>query len=162
MFSDPAAVGESTSKSALESSEAVSQLLNAVPDGGQMEETEWEEVIISDAHILANNVLAEDGGSAAGVALGQESQLQGDSSAEQAEKDSLGLGMPPSSEVLSPNASAKKPVVWVSFPYVMGMCDVCCVLMGQIQEIKDCWQCFARDPFCVPSAFCQFRIVPLR
>lgn len=111
MFSDPAAVGESTSKSALESSEAVSQLLNAVPDGGQMEETEWEEVIISDAHILANNVLAEDGGSAAGVALGQESQLRGDSSAEQAEKDSIGLGMPPSSEVLSPNASAKKPVV---------------------------------------------------
>uniref|UniRef100_G1N564 HMG box domain-containing protein n=1 Tax=Meleagris gallopavo TaxID=9103 RepID=G1N564_MELGA len=111
MFSDSVAVGESTSKSALESSEAVSQLLNAVPDGGQMEETEWEEVIISDAHILTNNVLAEDGGSAAGVTLGQGSQLQGDSSAEQAEKDSRGLGMPPSSEVLSTNASAKKPVV---------------------------------------------------
>ncbi|XP_072204598.1 HMG domain-containing protein 3 [Excalfactoria chinensis] len=111
MFSDPAAVGESTSKSTLESSEAVSQLLSAVPDGGQMEETEWEEVIISDAHILANNVLAEDGGSAAGVTLGQESQLRGDSSAEQAEKDSIGLGMPPSSEVLSPTASTKKPVV---------------------------------------------------
>ncbi|NXJ16166.1 HMGX3 protein, partial [Odontophorus gujanensis] len=110
-FSEPAAVGESTSKCALESSEAVSQLLSAVPDGGQMEETEWEEVIISDAHILANNVLAEDGGSAAGVTLGQESQLRGDSSAEQAEKDSTGLGMPPSSEVLSPSASAKKPVV---------------------------------------------------
>ncbi|OXB59433.1 hypothetical protein ASZ78_004792, partial [Callipepla squamata] len=110
-FSEPAAVGESTSKCALESSEAVSQLLSAVPDGEQMEETEWEEVIISDAHILANNVLAEDGGSAAGVTLGQESQLRGDSSAEQAEKDSTGLGMPPSSEVLSPSASAKKPVV---------------------------------------------------
>ncbi|XP_065590820.1 HMG domain-containing protein 3 isoform X2 [Cyrtonyx montezumae] len=110
-FSEPAAVGESTSKCALESSEAVSQLLSAVPDGGQMEETEWEEVIISDAHILANNVLAEDGGSAAGVTLGQGSQLRGDSSAEQAEKDSTGLGMPPSSEVLSPSASAKKPVV---------------------------------------------------
>ncbi|OXB76186.1 UNVERIFIED_CONTAM: hypothetical protein H355_016764, partial [Colinus virginianus] len=110
-FSEPAAVGESTSKCALESSEAVSQLLSAVPDGGQMEETEWEEVIISDAHILANSVLAEDGGSAAGVTLGQESQLRGDSSAEQAEKDSTGLGMPPSSEVLSPSASAKKPVV---------------------------------------------------
>ncbi|XP_021265933.1 HMG domain-containing protein 3 isoform X2 [Numida meleagris] len=109
-FSEPAAVGESTSKCALESSEAVSQLLNAVPDGGQMEETEWEEVIISDAHILANNVLAEDGGSAAGGTLGQGSQLRGDS-AEQAEKDSVGLGVPPSSEVPSPNASAKKPVV---------------------------------------------------
>lgn len=110
VFTEPAAVSESTSKSALESSEAVSQLLNAVPVGGQMQETEWEEVIISEAHILANNVLAEDRGSAVGVMLGQESQRQGDSSSEQAEKDSVGLGMPPSSEVPSSNASAKKPM----------------------------------------------------
>ncbi|KAM9289361.1 HMG domain-containing protein 3 isoform 2-T2 [Morus bassanus] len=101
----PAAVSESTSKSALESSEAVSQLLNAVPVGGQMQEMEWKE-----AHILANNVLAEDRGSAVGVMLGQESQRQGVSSSEQAEKDSVGLGVPPSSEVPSPNASAKKPM----------------------------------------------------
>ncbi|KAM9604051.1 HMG domain-containing protein 3 isoform 6-T7 [Morphnus guianensis] len=110
VFTEPAAVSESTSKSALESSEAVSQLLNAVPVGGQMQETEWEEVIISEAHILANSVLAEDRGSAAGVMLGQESQRQGDSSSEQAEKDSVGLGMPPSSEVPSSSASAKKPM----------------------------------------------------
>ncbi|XP_010577227.1 PREDICTED: HMG domain-containing protein 3 isoform X3 [Haliaeetus leucocephalus] len=110
VFTEPAAVSESTSKSALESSEAVSQLLNAVPVGGQMQETEWEEVIISEAHIFANNVLAEDRGSAVGVMLGQESQRQGDSSSEQAEKDSVGLGMPPSSEVPSSNASAKKPM----------------------------------------------------
>ncbi|XP_029853776.1 HMG domain-containing protein 3 isoform X5 [Aquila chrysaetos chrysaetos] len=110
VFTEPAAVSESTSKSALESSEAVSQLLNAVPVGGQMQETEWEEVIISEAHILANNVLAEERGSAVGVMLGQESQRQGDSSSEQAEKDSIGLGMPPSSEVPSSNASAKKPM----------------------------------------------------
>lgn len=75
-----------------------------------MQETEWEEVIISEAHILANNVLAEDRGSAVGVMLGQESQRQGDSSSEQAEKDSVGLGMLPSSEVPSSNASAKKPM----------------------------------------------------
>lgn len=75
-----------------------------------MQETEWEEVIISEAHLLANNVLAEDRGSAVGVMLGQESQRQGDSSLKQAEKDCVGLGMPPSSEVPSPNASAKKPV----------------------------------------------------
>uniref|UniRef100_A0A8B9TUM6 HMG-box containing 3 n=1 Tax=Anas platyrhynchos TaxID=8839 RepID=A0A8B9TUM6_ANAPL len=74
VLTEPAAVCESTSKSALESSEAVSQLLNAVPAGGQMQETEWEEVI-------------------------------------QAEKDSVGLGVPPSSEVLSPNTSAKKPLL---------------------------------------------------
>ncbi|XP_009871528.1 PREDICTED: HMG domain-containing protein 3 [Apaloderma vittatum] len=110
VFTEPAAVGESTSKSASESSEAVSQLLSAVPAGGQMQETEWEEVIISEAHILANTVPAEDRGSAVGVILGQESHRQGDSSSEQAEKDSVGLGMPPAPEVPSPNASAKKPV----------------------------------------------------
>lgn len=110
VLTEPAAVCESTSKSALESSEAVSQLLNAVPAGGQTQETEWEEVIVSEAHILANSVLAEDRGSAAGGRVGQESQPQGDSSTEQAEKDSVGLGVPPSSEVLSPNTSAKKPV----------------------------------------------------
>ncbi|NXL56440.1 HMGX3 protein, partial [Chordeiles acutipennis] len=104
------AVSESTSKSALESSEAVSQLLNAVPVGGQMKEMEWEEVIISEAHVLSNNVLAEDRRGAVGVMLGQESQRQGDSSSEQAEKDSVGLGMLPSSEVLSPNVSTKKPI----------------------------------------------------
>lgn len=110
IFTEPAAVSESTSKSALESSEAVSQLLSAAPVGGQVQETEWEEVIISEAHILANNVLAEDRGRAVGVMLGQGSQRPGDSSSEQAEKDNTGLGIPASSEVPSPNASAKKPI----------------------------------------------------
>ncbi|XP_010142931.1 PREDICTED: HMG domain-containing protein 3 [Buceros rhinoceros silvestris] len=109
-FTEPAAVSEGTSKSALESSEAVSQLLNAVPAGGQKQETEWEEVIISEAHVLTNSKLAEDKGSAVGVMLGQASQWPGDSNSEQAEKDNAGLGMPLSSEVLSPNASAKKTV----------------------------------------------------
>ncbi|KAM8994136.1 HMG domain-containing protein 3 isoform 1-T1 [Ara ararauna] len=110
VFTEPAAVSESTSKSALESSEAVSQLLNAVPVGGQMQEMEWEEVIVSEAHVLASSVLAEDGRGATGVMLSQDSQRQGESSTEQAEKDSVGMGMPLSSEVPSPNASAKKPV----------------------------------------------------
>ncbi|NXP71587.1 HMGX3 protein, partial [Ramphastos sulfuratus] len=109
-FSEPAAGSEGTSKSALESSEAVSQLLTAVPVGGQAQDTEWEEVIISEAHILANNVLGEDKGSAAGVTLGQESQQQGESSSEQAERDSAGLGLLPALEVPGPNASAKKTV----------------------------------------------------
>ncbi|XP_063269233.1 HMG domain-containing protein 3 isoform X3 [Prinia subflava] len=106
---EPTAASEGSSRSALESSEAVSQLLNAVPVGGQLPEMEWEEVIISEAHFLPNDVLAEDR-SAAGVVLGQESQRQADTS-EQAEKGSVGLGMSTSSEVLSPNASVKKPVV---------------------------------------------------
>lgn len=81
-----------------------------MPAGGQKQETEWEEVIISEAHVLTNNELAERKGSAVGVMLGQASQRPGDSNLEQAEKDNAGLGMPLSSEVLSPNASAKKPV----------------------------------------------------
>uniref|UniRef100_A0A8C5UD24 HMG-box containing 3 n=1 Tax=Malurus cyaneus samueli TaxID=2593467 RepID=A0A8C5UD24_9PASS len=88
---EPTAVSESSSKSALESSEAVSQLLNAVPVGGQMPEMEWEEVIISEGHFLPNNVLAEDRRNAVGVVLGQESQRQGDTSSEQAEKGSVGI-----------------------------------------------------------------------
>ncbi|NXC32889.1 HMGX3 protein, partial [Campylorhamphus procurvoides] len=108
VLSERTAAGESSSKCALESSEAVSQLLSAVPAGGQMPEMEWEEVIISEAHVLPNNVLAEDGRGAVGVVLGQESLRQGDASSEPAEKESAGLGVPPSSEVLSP--SVKKPV----------------------------------------------------
>ncbi|XP_027538281.1 HMG domain-containing protein 3 isoform X1 [Neopelma chrysocephalum] len=108
VLTEPTAVSESPSKCALESSEAVSQLLNAVPAGGQMPEMEWEEVIISDAHLLPNNVLAEDRQGAVGVVLAQESQRQGDASSEQAEKESAGLGVPPSSEV--PSAGVKKPV----------------------------------------------------
>ncbi|NWY74995.1 HMGX3 protein, partial [Erithacus rubecula] len=107
---EPTAISEGSSKSSLESSEAVSQLLNAVPVGGQMPEMEWEEVIISEDHFLPNNVLAEDR-SAVGVVLGQESQRQGDTSSEQAEKGSVGLGVSTSAEVLSPNGSVKKPVV---------------------------------------------------
>lgn len=76
-----------------------------------MPEMEWEEVIISEAHFLPNNVLAEDRRSAVGVVLGQENQRQADTSSEQAEKGSAGLGMSASSEVLNPNASVKKPVV---------------------------------------------------
>ncbi|XP_027499130.1 HMG domain-containing protein 3 [Corapipo altera] len=108
VLTEPTAVSESPSKCALESSEAVSQLLNAVPTGGQMPEMEWEEVIISEAHFLPNNVLAEDRQGAVGVVLGQESQRQGDASSEPAEKESVGLGVPPSSEV--PSAGVKKPL----------------------------------------------------
>lgn len=81
-----------------------------MPAGGQAQDAEWEEVIISEAHVLANNMLGEDKGSAAGVTLGQESQQQGESFSEQAERDSTRLGVPPALEVPGPNASAKKPV----------------------------------------------------
>ncbi|XP_060036884.1 HMG domain-containing protein 3 isoform X2 [Erinaceus europaeus] len=43
---------ENTSKLALENSEAVSQLLSLAPSREVGEDNEWEEVIISDAHVL--------------------------------------------------------------------------------------------------------------
>lgn len=43
---------ETTSKLTLENSEAVSQLLSVAPPREVGEENEWEEVIISDAHVL--------------------------------------------------------------------------------------------------------------
>ncbi|NXA32248.1 HMGX3 protein, partial [Eudromia elegans] len=110
IVTEQATLSESTSKSALESSEAVSQLLNAVPTGGQMHETEWEEVIISEAHVLANNVLAEDRRSVVGVVLGQENQLQRDTPSEHTEKDCVGPGLPTASEVQSSNSSTKKAI----------------------------------------------------
>ncbi|XP_073211442.1 HMG domain-containing protein 3 isoform X3 [Lepidochelys kempii] len=99
---------EDATKSTLESSEAVSQLLNAVPLQEQIQETEWEEVIISEAHILANR------GNAAAATLAKENDAQGNSSLEQPEKDSIGIGSQPSAEMTSPLASptatVKKPM----------------------------------------------------
>ncbi|XP_024055557.2 HMG domain-containing protein 3 isoform X1 [Terrapene carolina triunguis] len=110
---EKAAAQEDATKSSLESSEAVSQLLNAVPIQEQIQETEWEEVIISEAHILANNVQAQDRGNAAAVTLAKDSDVQGNSF-EQPEKDSIGIGPQPSVEMTSPLASptatVKKPM----------------------------------------------------
>ncbi|XP_053893028.1 HMG domain-containing protein 3 isoform X4 [Malaclemys terrapin pileata] len=107
------AAQEDGTKSSLESSEAVSQLLNAVPVQEQIQETEWEEVIISEAHILANNVQAQDRGNAAAVTLAKDSDVQGNSF-EQPEKDSVGTGPQPSVEMTSPlpspTATVKKPM----------------------------------------------------
>uniref|UniRef100_A0A8C3FU70 HMG-box containing 3 n=1 Tax=Chrysemys picta bellii TaxID=8478 RepID=A0A8C3FU70_CHRPI len=107
------AAQEDGTKSSLESSEAVSQLLNAVPVQEQIQETEWEEVIISEAHILANNVQAQDRGNAAAVTLAKDNDVQGNSF-EQPEKDSIGTGPQPSVEMTSPlpspTATVKKPM----------------------------------------------------
>ncbi|XP_065412092.1 HMG domain-containing protein 3 isoform X5 [Chrysemys picta bellii] len=107
------AAQEDGTKSSLESSEAVSQLLNAVPVQEQIQETEWEEVIISEAHILANNVQAQDRGNAAAVTLAKDSDVQGNSF-EQPEKDSVGTGPQSSLEMTSPlpspTATVKKPM----------------------------------------------------
>ncbi|XP_053159757.1 HMG domain-containing protein 3 isoform X2 [Hemicordylus capensis] len=104
----PLALGQavlqnSTYKSPLESSEAVAQLLNAAPLGEQVQETEWEEVIISEAHILANNTQPEEQGNAAAVMELQEGTAQLDSSLEQKERE--GLETHSSTEVVSPTNS---------------------------------------------------------
>ncbi|XP_078509701.1 HMG domain-containing protein 3 isoform X2 [Lissotriton helveticus] len=51
----PMTEDRSTPGSAEESLAAVSQLLRVVPGGEKPQETEWEEVIISEAHILQND-----------------------------------------------------------------------------------------------------------
>ncbi|XP_038268508.1 HMG domain-containing protein 3 isoform X3 [Dermochelys coriacea] len=105
---EKAAAREDATKSTLESSEAVSQLLNAVPIQEQIQETEWEEVIISEAHILANR------GNAAAASLAKDSSVQSNSSLEQPEKDSIGIGSQPSAEMTSslasPATTVKKPM----------------------------------------------------
>uniref|UniRef100_A0A8D0L8S4 HMG-box containing 3 n=1 Tax=Sphenodon punctatus TaxID=8508 RepID=A0A8D0L8S4_SPHPU len=100
---EQAVVRENASKSTLENSEAVSQLLNAAPAGAQMQDTEWEEVIISEAHILASNMHPEEQGNTASVSQSKESNMQADSPLEETEKEGIGLGAHPTS-------TAKKPV----------------------------------------------------
>lgn len=101
----PAVVHDNTSKSTLESSEAVTQLLNAASSGEQVQETEWEEVIISEAHILANNTQPEEQGNATTIIQFQEGTTMIDSALEPKEKDTEGLEAQPSTEVVSPGNS---------------------------------------------------------
>ncbi|XP_042307821.1 HMG domain-containing protein 3 [Sceloporus undulatus] len=95
-------VQDSASKSTLESSEAVTQLLNAIPAVGQVQEAEWEEVIISEAHILANNVQPEEQRRAAAVTQLQEGVAQVDPPLEQREDGALEM-QPPTEAMDSAN-----------------------------------------------------------
>ncbi|KAH0629832.1 hypothetical protein JD844_012249 [Phrynosoma platyrhinos] len=108
-------VQESTSKSTLGSSEAVTQLLNIAPAVRQVHEAEWEEVIISEAHILANNMRPEEQGSATAVIQLQEGVAQVDPPLEQREDGALEM-QPPTEAVnsanclLNPASAMKHPV----------------------------------------------------
>lgn len=82
-----ALVQDNPAQSVLESSEAVTQLLNASPVEGQVQEAEWEEVIISEAHILANNVQSEEQGGATTIIQLQESLARIEPSLEQKERE---------------------------------------------------------------------------
>ncbi|XP_077182720.1 HMG domain-containing protein 3 isoform X3 [Paroedura picta] len=92
---------DGASKCTLEASEAVSQLLNAAPAREQMPETEWEEVIISEAHILATNDQPEEQGSAPAVIQLQESTACTDSALEQKEREREGLETQSPTEVVN-------------------------------------------------------------
>ncbi|XP_075756652.1 HMG domain-containing protein 3 [Pelodiscus sinensis] len=110
---EKAAAQEDATKCTLESSEAVSQLLSAVPVREQIHENEWEEVIISEAHILANSVQAQDDGNAAAVMPAKDCNVQGNSFLEQTERDSTERGSQPSAEIrslASPTSTVKKPM----------------------------------------------------
>lgn len=110
--SGQAVAQDSASKSMLESSEAVTQLLKAVPAMGQVQEVEWEEVVISEAHILANNLPQDDHGSATAVIRLQGSVSQAEPPSERRENE--GVEKQPSAEAgnaansLAPPPSAVK------------------------------------------------------
>ncbi|XP_038627889.1 HMG domain-containing protein 3 isoform X2 [Tachyglossus aculeatus] len=103
---DQGAPKENSSKLTLENSEAVSQLLSVVPVGEPVQEAEWEEVIISEAHILASTLTSGRCKSAAGVTLAGEGGGPRDAAPRPAERDSKGPKTSPLAEgTTSPNPS---------------------------------------------------------
>uniref|UniRef100_G1KRJ9 HMG-box containing 3 n=1 Tax=Anolis carolinensis TaxID=28377 RepID=G1KRJ9_ANOCA len=118
----PAVVRDSTSKSALESSEAVTQFLNA----------EWEEVIISEAHILANNVQPEEQRSLTAVIQLQKGIAQTDPQLEQKENGTLETQT--SIETVNTGNSLSNPASAMKHP--MGADAVGTPFKGQEQKSK--------------------------
>ncbi|XP_061473340.1 HMG domain-containing protein 3 isoform X2 [Rhineura floridana] len=129
-----AVVNDSASKSVLESSEAVTQLLNAAPCGEQVQETEWEEVIISEAHIIANNMQPEEQGNATAVIQLQEAIVQAEPSLGHKERENEGLETQPSAEIVTTASSISNPTSAVK--HSAGGDAVCIVPKGQEQKSK--------------------------
>nr|XP_034961539.1 HMG domain-containing protein 3 isoform X1 [Zootoca vivipara] len=111
-----AVVHDSASKSMLESSEAVTQLLNAAPSGQQVQETEWEEVIISEAHILANNMQPKEQGNTTAVIQLQEGIVQAEPLLEQKDRENEGLEAQTLVEVVSAASSPSNPASATKHP----------------------------------------------
>ncbi|XP_060621411.2 HMG domain-containing protein 3 [Anolis sagrei] len=128
----PAVVRDSSSKSALENSEAVTQFLNAVPTVGQVQEAEWEEVVISEAHILANNVQPEEQRSLTAVIQLQEGIAQADLPLEQKENGTLEAQT--STEIANTGNSLPNPASAMKHP--MGADAVGTPFKGQEQKSK--------------------------
>ncbi|XP_064452748.1 HMG domain-containing protein 3 isoform X7 [Mirounga angustirostris] len=102
---------ENASKLTLENSEAVSQLLSVAPPREVGEENEWEEVIISDAHVLVKEAPGNRGTAATKTPM-VKSGVQPEVSLGTTENDSPGPDIPPPAErtsTSSPLPAPKKP-----------------------------------------------------
>ncbi|XP_013367666.1 PREDICTED: HMG domain-containing protein 3 isoform X1 [Chinchilla lanigera] len=99
---------ENACKLTLENSEAVSQLLNVAPPREAGEESEWEEVIISDAHILV-----KEAPGICGTAVTKTPVVKPEVTLGTTENDSSGLEIPLPAEGTSTSTqlpAPKKPV----------------------------------------------------
>ncbi|XP_039766164.1 HMG domain-containing protein 3 [Ornithorhynchus anatinus] len=110
---DQGAPQENSSGLTLENSEAVSQLLSVIPVGEPVQEAEWEEVIISEAHILASTLTSDRCKSATGATLAGEGGGPRDAAPRPAERESKGPKPSPLAEGTpapnpSPLTSAKR------------------------------------------------------
>ncbi|XP_059773465.1 HMG domain-containing protein 3 isoform X3 [Balaenoptera ricei] len=99
---------ENSSKLTLENSEAVSQLLSIAPQRDMGEENEWEEVIISDAHVLVKETPGNRGTAVIKKPV-VKSGVQREVSLGTAENDTPGLDMPPPAEGTSTSNSLPAP-----------------------------------------------------
>ncbi|XP_007130717.1 HMG domain-containing protein 3 isoform X3 [Physeter macrocephalus] len=99
---------ENSSKLTLENSEAVSQLLSIAPQRDVGEENEWEEVIISDAHVLVKETPGNRGTAVIKKPV-VKSGVQREVSLGTAENDSPGLDVPPPAEGTSTSNSLPAP-----------------------------------------------------
>lgn len=88
---------ENASKLTLENSEAVSQLLNVAPPREGGEDSEWEEVIVSDAHVLVKEVPGNCNTAVTKMPV-VKSGIQAEVSLGTTENDSPGPDIPPSAE----------------------------------------------------------------
>lgn len=98
---------ENASKLSLENSEAVSQLLNVTPPREVGEENEWEEVIVSDAHVLVKDTPGNRGTAPVAKTSGQPEVTLGTT-----ENDSPRPDIPTPAEgtsITSPLPAPKKP-----------------------------------------------------
>ncbi|XP_059554871.1 HMG domain-containing protein 3 isoform X4 [Myotis daubentonii] len=101
---------ETTSQLTLENSEAVSQLLSVAPPREVGEENEWEEVIISDAHVLVKESPGNRGTAVTKTPV-VKSGVQPEVSLRTTENDSPSPDMPPPAEgtsTSSPLPASKK------------------------------------------------------